>query len=128
MSSFTAQQKKDLEPLARRVYAMNAALDAVDEACTCHHADTGTVDGPQCPVYGSPHCRTTVVTASRIQFNLIRLAHDHLSDDDLVDAIRALGRVFAGLADATSHAMFANDILLALRGEPAFDEPSGERR
>lgn len=126
MSTFTAQQKKDLEPLARRVAQMNEALDAVDEKCTCADLFVDP-DGPECRVYPSPRCLTLTVTSCRIQMNLNRLANAHLSDADLVKAIRALANVFAGMPTATSHATFANDILTSLRGKAAFDE-GGRRR
>jgi hypothetical protein len=127
VTSFTPQQKKDLEPLARRVREWNTALDDVSPDCVCRTRPDGRIDPkPGCP--GSPrHCLATTLLAIRTTMNLVRMANQQLTDADLVDAVRALGRVFDGLPAATSHAAFANDILVALRGRPVFDE-NGDRR
>jgi hypothetical protein len=128
MTTFTAQQKKDLEPLSKRVATWNAALDDVSDNCTCVASieATGSADPTQCPAIGHT-CLGTTVASIRINMNLIRLAHSHLSDADLNVAVRALGDLFAGLSTATSSVAFANDLLTRMRHPKAFNE-DGSRR
>lgn len=123
MTTFTAQQKKDLEPLARRVSSWNAALDDLSDDCTCvAQINAGRLVTPgTCPAEGHT-CQGVTVVSIRINMNLIRLAHDHLSDVDLIAAVRALGDLFAGLSNATNHVAFANDLLATLRHPRAFNE------
>jgi hypothetical protein len=115
--TFSPQLKAKLAPAHKRAREWVAALDRISPTCLC--SDTTYRDGridpkPACPARPGA-CLGVTVVAIRVAMNLLRLPHRHLSDQALVDAVRALGHVFDGLATADDEQVFVRQIADALR-------------
>jgi len=92
MSTLTAEQVEALQPLKALVAEWNAALDAVHPDCGCLPPGPQLAPARRCP--GHPtRCVATAVIAIRTTMNggRVRVANSHLSDRDLVRAIRRMG-------------------------------------